>query len=149
MTPGNRQSQIVKFFTNQLRPPNRHDILAAIFGERKNKTMKKSFALLIVTGLAASLPMAQAADVSGKITLKGTPPAEKVIAPLKEDPNCGKLRTEVPTTHFFVVGAGGELADVIVSLQGPTINGKSTGAAAAPVTLDQKGCEYVPSILAV
>ena len=44
-------------------------------------------------------------------------------------------------------GAKGELADVVVSLQG--ISGKSTGASAPPVVLDQKGCEYIPSILAV
>ena len=33
------------------------------------------------------------------------------------------------------------------SLEG--ISGKSTGASATPAVLDQKGCEYVPSILAV
>jgi plastocyanin len=86
-------------------------------------------------------------DITGTITLKGTPPAEKQITPLKDDPNCGKLHTEMPTTHFYVVGSKGELADVIVSLQG--ISGKSTGASAPPVVLDQKGCEYSPSIFAV
>jgi len=88
-----------------------------------------------------------AGDITGTITLKGTPPAEKQITPLKDDPNCGKLHTEMPTTHFYVVGSKGELADVIVSLQG--ISGKSTGASAPPVVLDQKGCEYAPSIFAV
>ena len=36
---------------------------------------------------------------------------------------------------------------MVVSVQG--ISGKSTGASAPPVVLDQKGCEYIPSILAV
>src|ERR1044071_8617371 len=53
----------------------------------------------------------------------------------------------MPTTHFYVVGANGALADVIVSLQ--NISGKSTGASASAATLDQKGCEYTPQILAV
>jgi plastocyanin len=52
----------------------------------------------------------------------------------------------MPTTHFFVVGSKSELADVIVMLKGV---GKSTGASAAPVTVDQKGCLYSPQIFAV
>ena len=53
----------------------------------------------------------------------------------------------MPTTHFYVVGPKGELADVVVSVQG--ISGKSTGASAAAVMLDQKGCEYIPQIFAI
>ena len=109
--------------------------------------MKRLPALITVTGLVAGLQIALAADITGTITLKGTPPKEKDITPLMEDANCGKLHTKMPTTRFYVVGEKGELADVVVSLQG--ISGKSTGASAPPVVLDQKGCEYVPSILAV
>lgn len=53
----------------------------------------------------------------------------------------------LPKTKFYVVGAGGELADVIVYLKG--VPSASTGASAAPVVLDQKGCLYTPQILAV
>lgn len=109
--------------------------------------MTKSSTLIMVAGLAAALQVASGADIIGTITLKGTPPKEKEITPVMEDANCSKLHTSVPTTHFYVVGAKGELADVIVSLQG--ISGKSTGASAPPMVLDQKGCEYVPSIFAV
>jgi plastocyanin len=109
--------------------------------------MNRLFALITVTGLVAGLQVAPAADITGTITLKGTPPKEKDITPLMEDANCGKLHTKTPTTRFYVAGAKGELADVVVSLQG--ISGKSTGASAPPVVLDQKGCEYIPSILAL
>jgi plastocyanin len=101
----------------------------------------------MVVGLVATLQAASAADITGTITLKGTPPKEKEITPVMEDANCSKLHTAAPTTHFYVVGSKGEMADVIVSVQG--ISGKSTGASAPAVTLDQKGCEYVPSIFAV
>ena len=97
--------------------------------------------------LAAALQAAVAGDITGTITLKGTPPKERDITPLKDDVNCGKLHSEMPTTHFYVVGGDGALADVVVSLQG--ISGQSTGASAPSVELDQKGCEYVPQILAV
>jgi plastocyanin len=109
--------------------------------------MNKESAILTVVGLVVAVNVAAAGDITGTITLKGTPPKEKDITPLKEDVNCGKLHTEMPTTHFYVVGPGGELADAVVTLQG--ISGKSTGAQADPAVLDQRGCEYVPSIMAI
>jgi plastocyanin len=109
--------------------------------------MKKTTVLVLTAGLWAGLQLASAGDITGTITLKGTPPKEKDITPLKEDPTCGKFHSDMPTTQFYVVGPKGELADVIVSLQ--DMNGKSTGASAPAVVLDQKGCVYVPSIFAV
>jgi plastocyanin len=109
--------------------------------------MTKSSTLIMVSALAAALQVTPAADITGTVTLKGTPPKEKDITPLMADVNCSKLHTKMPTTHFYVVGEKGELADVVVSLQG--ISGKSTGASAPPVVLDQKGCEYTPYIFAV
>jgi hypothetical protein len=108
--------------------------------------MKKTTPLIALLGLVAA-QFAVAADITGVITLKGTPPKEADITPIKDDPTCGKLHTDLPTTHFFVVGAKGELADVVVSVQG--VSAKSTGASAPPEVLDQKGCLYVPQILAV
>src|SRR5215469_2556800 len=108
-----------------------------------------SFALLI--GVLAATSITRAADITGTITLIGTPPAEVPITPLMDDPNCGPLHKETPTTHFYVVGPKGEFRDVVVSLKnadGTAITGKSTGASASPVVLDQKGCLYVPQILA-
>jgi plastocyanin len=106
--------------------------------------MMKSTSLLV---LAASLATGAAADISGTVTLNGNPPAEKPIAPVKDDATCGKLHSTVPTTKFYVVGANKELADVVVMLK--NVSGKSTGGAAKPAVLDQKGCIYTPQILAV
>ncbi len=109
--------------------------------------MKKTTAWLVLTAALAGLNGATAGDITGTITLKGTPPKEKDITPLKEDANCGKLHSDMPTTHFYLVGPQAGLADVVVSVEG--ISGKSTGASAPAAELDQKGCEYVPQILAV
>src|SRR5215472_18036704 len=98
--------------------------------------MRNLVAVMALAGMTLALHTASASDITGTITLKGTPPKEKEIQPLKDDPNCGKFHTEMPTTHFYVVGSKGELAEVIVSLKG--ISGKSTGASAAPIVLDQK-----------
>jgi plastocyanin len=104
-----------------------------------------SFFLLIA--MPAFLPVAQAADITGIITFKGTPPAETEITPLMDNEDCGAMYKETPTTHFYVVGPKGELADVVVSLKGVT--GKSTGASAPSAVMDQRGCVYTPAILAI
>ena len=109
--------------------------------------MKIESTLIAVIGLAATLQLASAGNIVGRVTIEGAPPAEINITPLKEDVNCGKLHTTMPTTHFYEVGPDKGLGDVVVMLKGVT--GKSTGASAPPAELDQKGCEYVPSILAV
>jgi plastocyanin len=109
--------------------------------------MKFYASLVLATGMAVATQTASAADITGTVTLNGAPPAEKPITPLKEDPTCGKFHSEMPTTHFYVVGPNKELADTIVMLKGVT--GKSTGASAPAVEIDQKGCLYEPQIMAI
>jgi len=103
-------------------------------------------ASMAVAALLANAPPIEAADIFGTITFRGTPPPEIPIKPLKNDPNCGPLHKEMPTTHFYVVGGHGEFGDVVVSLAGT--RGKSTGTDAAPLVIDQKGCECLPNIAA-
>ncbi len=99
---------------------------------------------IIAAAVVVAAQAATAADINGKITLKGTPPPEKEL-PL--DANCGKMHTTKPKTKFYAVGANGELADVFISIKG--LSGKSTGASAAAAVIDQKGCEYAPYVSAV
>jgi hypothetical protein len=105
------------------------------------------FLLLAMLATLAFLPVAFAADITGIVTFKGTPPAEKEITPLMDNADCAASYKTTPTTHFYVVGPKGELADVVVSLK--DVTGKSTGASASPVVIDQKGCLYSPTIMAV
>jgi len=108
--------------------------------------MKRTSLVTITTlAIALAVPSLQAGDISGTIMLKGTPPAEKPIDK-SADKNCGTTATP-PTTHHYVVGSKGELANAVISLKG--MDGKSAGASAAPALLDQKNCEYNPVILAV
>jgi plastocyanin len=103
-----------------------------------------SFFLLLAL---AAVSTVRAADIIGVVTFKGTPPAEKEITPIMDNADCAATYKATPTTHFYVVGPKGELADVVVSLK--DVTGKSTGASAPPAVVDQKGCVYMPTILAV
>lgn len=103
-------------------------------------TIKILAGALVLAGLAT----ANAAEIAGKVTLKGTPPAEKDL-PL--DPACGKLwPNEKPKTRFYAVGAENGLADTLVYLK--KVDGKP-GESSKPAMLDQKGCEYVPYVIGV
>ncbi len=108
--------------------------------------LKQSLWIAIAT-LIAALPAGFAGDITGKITLKGTPPANPEVKDLAADVNCGKIVTEKVFMPFYVVGSGGELADVFVTIKDMT--GKSTGASAPPAVLDQKGCQYHPYVSAI
>jgi hypothetical protein len=112
------------------------------------KIRKSAMVPALVTAgvLLGGLSAARAADIYGTITFHGTPPPEINIVPLKNDPNCGTMHKEMPTTHFYVVGPNGGLGDVVVSLKGS--HGKSTGPEAKPLVIEQKGCLYSPYISA-
>lgn len=103
-------------------------------------------ALAATGALLTSLSATPAADICGTITFKGTPPPEINIVPLKNDPNCGPMHKEMPTTHFYEVGPNGGLAGVVVALKGD--HGKSTGPEAKPLVIEQKGCLYYPYVSA-
>lgn len=107
--------------------------------------------LLTVAALCAgTVGIATAGEVTGKITLKGTPPPEpgldKKTAALKADPSCGKL-SDGPKNRIFMVGSGGEFGQVVVKV----IEGAPAGAPVRSdeLVLDQKGCEYLPYVSAV
>lgn len=105
--------------------------------------IEKRGCLLTAAALIAYLQTATAADITGKITLKGTPPAE---VPLPLDAVCGKLHSGSATTQFYVVGSAGELGDVFVYIKE---GAKPTPPPADPVILDQQGCVYTPYIFGI
>jgi hypothetical protein len=90
--------------------------------------------------LVGALQVASAADITGKMTLKGTPPPE-VNIPF--DPSCSKFHPEKGTTHLYLVGPGGELGDVFVYIKE---GAKPAPPPSEPVVLDQVGCLYTPYV---
>src|SRR4029077_19583071 len=97
----------------------------------------------------ALLPASHAfgGDITGTVTLNGTPPAQVALPQVMNATFSGKIYSTPPTTHHFIVGPNKELANVVVVLKGSNL--KSTGASAPPVELDQKNCMYGPQIMAI
>lgn len=105
--------------------------------------MRVSFGVVLATAGACSI--ASAGEVSGKVTLKGTPPPEKKI---EFDATCGKLHDKEMTTRHFVVAGDGGLANVFVYLKaGPA--GKTFEPPAEVPVLDQVNCFYDPYVMGV
>src|SRR5262245_14126575 len=111
--------------------------------KRQIHSMKNCLPCLISAALAASLQLAAAGEIAGKVTLKGTPKAEIEI-PLT--PSCGKLNPNPKvTTRQYVVGKDGGLANVFVYLK----DAKAAPATGEGPVLDQVGCMYEPYVMGV
>ncbi len=108
--------------------------------------MKRQALLVCAATATAALQLALAAEISGKVTLKGTPPPEKTI---EFDAICGKFHDKPVTTRHYVVAPDGGLANVFVYLkEGPP--GKTAAPASDKVPeLDQVECLYEPYVLGV
>jgi plastocyanin len=107
--------------------------------------MNKFALSLSVVVLAGSLQMASAGDITGKITLKGTPPPPITI---DYGDICSKMNPSVPTTRHYVVGKENGLANVFVYIS-KGLEGKKFTPSTQIVELDQNGCNYNPYVFGV
>ncbi len=104
--------------------------------------MNTTKSLTLGAAMLALLTGGLRADVTGKITLKGTPAnADKPIK--ATDPKCKHDKPDFKTENWKT-GAAGELAEVVVWIEG----GTAAPAATMPV-IDQVGCQYVPHVTAI
>lgn len=107
------------------------------------ESMKTYLPCLTLAALFGSFQMAGAADITGKVTLKGAPKPE---IPIQMDAMCGKLQPKPVTTRHFVVGEGNGLANVFVYIKQ---GAQKTPPAGEGQLLDQIGCMYEPYVMGV
>ena len=74
------------------------------------------FAGRVVTNTGSSPIVAESATITGRVTLRGTPPPETIIQMPELSP-CALLQTNTHTTHLFSVGADNGLADVLITIE--------------------------------
>src|SRR6185436_20045118 len=103
--------------------------------------MKTYLSIASIAALAGSLSVVSAGDITGKVTLKGTPKPEVAI---DLGPQCGKFAKPATTRHY-VVGKDGGLANVFVYLK----DVQPAPVTADPPVLDQVGCMYTPYAMGV
>jgi hypothetical protein len=98
--------------------------------------------------LAASAIVVYAAPsggtISGKVTYEGTPAKAKPIDMSKE-PSCAKQHATPITTETVVTGANNALENVVVYV---SAGAPDESAPSQSVKFDQKGCQYIPHVLA-
>jgi plastocyanin len=82
--------------------------------------------------------------ISGKVTYEGTPAKPKPIDMSKE-PTCAKQHATPVTTETVVTGPNNALDNVVVYV---SAGAPDEGAPSQSVKFDQKGCQYVPHVLA-
>ncbi|MEX2283745.1 MAG: carboxypeptidase regulatory-like domain-containing protein [Gemmatimonadota bacterium] len=106
--------------------------------------MVTTTAVALAVALAAVVP--QENSVTGRVVFNGiAPPAETID--MASEPHCRDAHGNAVTRQRVRVSAQNGLADVIVHVK--AVRAATPAAPAAPVVLDQKGCMYVPSVLAL
>ena len=107
--------------------------------------------VLVAAALVRFVPRVGAAatgQIVGTVKLDGQTPHQKPID-MSKDPACAQSHGGAPAaTENVVVGANGGLANVVVYIsQGLT--GNEAAPSSQPATIDQKGCLYVPHVVAM
>jgi plastocyanin len=100
---------------------------------------------LVVTLMAAAALVvweapaaAQGGSIAGEVKLSGTPPPAKTVKVNKDVEVCGQEKKIADVA----VGPGNGLADAVV-----TVSDAKGAKAAKKAALDQKGCEFHPTVL--
>ena len=89
-----------------------------------------------------------ASSVTGTVTFDGKVPALKPLA-MDADPACAKKHTKPVPAEMLVLGSGNTMGNILVWVSKGLPAGKTWPAPKTPVTLDQKGCVYVPHVMGI
>ena len=100
--------------------------------------------LVLLAFSAAAYTGPSGGTVSGKVTYEGTPAKMKPID-MSEEPSCAKMYATPQLAETVVTGAGNSLENVVVYVSAGAPNDAAPSIA---VTFTQKGCRYIPHLLA-
>ena len=84
--------------------------------------------------------------IAGTVTFAGKAPKPRPL-PMDSDPVCAKASPGA-TSEVLVVGTGGGIKNVFVYVK-DGLGARRYAVPSTPVTLDQKGCSYVPHVFGV
>jgi len=104
---------------------------------------------LSALAVSAALSTSAFAQVKGAVKLDGKAPEMPKID-MSGVPDCHKQHADKPVSQETVVANNGMLSNVVVSIkkdEGMTLPGDDK-VPADPIVLNQKGCQYVPHVVA-
>ena len=111
--------------------------------------MRGSGTLWLVAGLAAVLVSPGnaffASTITGTITFDGKVPPARPLT-MDADPACAKKHSKPVMGERLVLGSGNTIGNILVWVSKGLPSGKTFPVPKNPVTLDQKGCVYVPHV---
>jgi hypothetical protein len=87
-------------------------------------------------------------SISGTVKLSGTAPHMRGID-MSKDPYCVKQHDTPISMENVVVGTGDGLQNVVLYISEGLTGNEATPAPSTKPTFDQKGCQYIPHVLAV
>ena len=109
-------------------------------GSRKVSLAAGLVVMVFCPGLAVA-----ASTISGTVTFEGKVPALKPLA-MDADPACAKKHSKPVLSEMLALGSGNTMGNILVWVSKGLPDGKTWPAPKTPVTLDQKGCVYVPHV---
>ena len=101
------------------------------------------FAVLTWPGVAVA-----ASTVTGTITFAGKVPTLKPLA-MDADPACAKKHSKPVLAEMLALGSGNTMGNILVWVSKGLPAGKTFPVPKTPVTLDQRGCIYVPHVMGI
>lgn len=111
--------------------------------------MQKIVRAALIAGLLGGMTFSVHADVTGKVTLKGTPAHPDKTVDTSVDPHCTHGKP-IKTEQWKIApnGGMGGLGDVVIAVE-KVANANAKNSKSAPAMIAQKGCQYHPHVLAV
>jgi plastocyanin len=108
--------------------------------------------LWLAAGLVAVLSwpgVAMAAStITGTITFAGKVPTLKPLS-MDADPACAKKHSKPVPAEMLALGSGNTMGNILVWVSKGLPAGKTFPVPKTPVTLDQRGCLYVPHVMGI
>jgi len=90
---------------------------------------------------------ARSGNVKGSVRFLGKAPAGHRVA-MDAEPDCGKLHKTPVVEQLVKTGAAGALANAFVYVK-TGLEGKKFAPSEAVVTIEQRGCQFLPRVVAV
>jgi plastocyanin len=89
-----------------------------------------------------------ASSVTGTVTFEGKVPNLKPLA-MDADPACAKKHSSPVPSEALVLGSANAMGNIMVWVSKGLPAGKTWPVPKAPAVLDQRGCQYLPHVMAV